>query len=120
MIQGPALFVTGQTSAETENSRQREGSDRIATIWILDVTDEGSWSGALQIAARALGAGKDGATSYSGYIGAIDREDGSTIDGDTGITAEGVYEVNIAGLEVRLEHTRNAGAVRVREHIAFG
>lgn len=114
------LFPSGQTSAATENSAQRSGSENDATVWVLDVTNAGSWSGVLKVAVRALGAEKDGASAYTAYASIKNRNDETTIDGDTGITAAGIYEVSIAGLEARLEHTRTAGTVRVREHVVRG
>lgn len=124
MIQGPGLFANGQTSETTEDSVQRQGSENGAAIWVISVwDDDGSWAAGgntIKVAGRTLGSKADGATTYPDHISVKNRDTETYIDGDTGITVPGVYEVNLAGLEARIEHTHVAGRVRIREQIVLG
>jgi hypothetical protein len=122
MIESP-LFLTanstnGRRSSATENSAVRSAGDTRASVWVLEVRDAGSWSGTLKVAARVVGTGSRlGATDFGGYLSITNRLSGAVVAGGTGITAAGIYEVSISGLEARLEHTRVAGTVEVREHV---
>jgi hypothetical protein len=118
MITGPPLFANGNTLTASENSKQRQGSDSNATLWIIDIS--GAFTGTFKVNARALGAGKDGAVAYSGHIAIKDRDTNLDVDGDTGVTTAGIYEVNIAGLEAVLEFTWASGTAVVRDHIVHG
>lgn len=73
----------------------------------------GGWTGAVKIAGRALGAGQSGATDYPGYVALTNRTTGATIAGATGATAAGLYEADVSGLEVAVEHAWDAGTVTV-------
>lgn len=120
MITNPPLFAAGADASSTgnEDSVQRQGGDSMASIWVLDVT--GTFVGTIKAEGRVLGAGKAGVSGYTGYLSITDRATGATIAGADGITTPGLYEVNIAGLEARLEWTRSSGNPTVLDKVVHG
>lgn len=122
MVDSPLFLTANSTnsrqSAATENSAVRGGGEIRSSLWVLEVRDAGSWSGVLKVAARVVGSGeKLGTSDFGGYLSIVNRLTGAVIAGGTGITAPGIYEVSLSGLEARLEHTWTAGTVEVREHL---
>lgn len=97
-------------SSTTENSNPVDLGVAASGKLILDVVDAGAWSGTLKVAGRARGRG--GAT-FSTYLPLVNLNTGAAIAAGTGITAAGLYSVDISGLEVRVEHTWTAGSVSV-------
>lgn len=113
--------TNGYTSATTENSPAIQGSADSATILVLSIRDESaSWSGTIKVAARGHGEGTAGKTDFVDHIELKNRDTGAVVDGDTGAAAAGIFECNIAGLEVQIQHARTAGTVGVYPSIVYG
>ena len=108
------IFGSGNHSSDaTVNGPMLEPGPNELAYLVLDVRGTG-WTGVLKVAARAKGAGAGaGVSTYNGYLPLTKREDSSTVDAATGVTADGIYEVDCAGMEVRVEHTHTAGSVAV-------
>lgn len=103
-----------KNSAVTENSTRLEAGSTRAAKLVIEVRDGGGWNGTIKVNARARGRGAAGAgATWSKYLPITNLETGANILAGTGITAPGLYSVDITGLEVRLEHTRTAGTVHV-------
>lgn len=87
-------------------------TERGRSILRLEVRGVG-WTGTLKVAGRALGRGQDGTADYAGYLSIRNLLTPADIAGAAGITAAGLYEIDITGYEVQLEHAWTAGSVSV-------
>lgn len=120
------IFPSGHTSSTEENSRWLQGNDEVASLLILQVIEEmATWDGLIKIAARVIGSGADGVGEdvIGDYLAIRNRatDEDPPIAGATGISAPGIYEVNVAGMEFRFEHSSiTTGAVRIRAAIIHG
>ena len=65
----------------------------------------------LKVKARASGAAKTTAatTAYTAFLAITNRTSGATIAGATGITATGIYSVDVSGCEFDIEYVYTSG-----------
>lgn len=87
-------------------------------VAILEVIDEGSWSGKLTVWGRPLTEATQRAefsvAEMVSKLAVKNLSTGDTISGATGITTAGLYSVDLTGLEALVEHTTHtAGTVSV-------
>jgi hypothetical protein len=111
------IFAAGSTSAVTENSVALSGTAMQRSVLVLDIRDAGSWTGSIKVRARAQGSGQLGA-AFVTYLALRNRTTDAIVAGGTGAAAAGIFEADITGLEVSLEHTRATGTVGVYAVVA--
>ena len=107
-------------SVATENSGLLDLGMAVEGKLILEVVDEDAWSGVLKVAGRVTGRGAAGEAAYGTNLPLVDLSDSTAVAAATGITAAGLYSVDISGLEVRIEHTFTSGEVSVYGEIVTG
>lgn len=85
------------------------GKDRPKSL-VVQVVDEGSWTGAVKIMARLAGLG--GNEPFH----ALELENltnGSKIQGGTGAGAPGLYRAMVDGMVVKISHVHSTGTVSI-------
>jgi len=86
----------------------------------------GTFTGSVFVHGRLIGQGKarglaaTAAADFVAKLSLINTLTGAIIAGSTGITAVGLYLVDISGLEVALEFAFGSGAVTVDVHPVLG
>lgn len=114
-------LVVASLGATTNSPQGRiAGRADAKTFLRLDVADGGSFtwgSATLKINARIIGS--DNSTTYTAYLAIQNLTStgaGPNIAGGTGITAFGLYEIDISGYEVLVEFTKGtaSGTLSVR------
>ena len=91
-------------------------SQSFLTLLVVELVGTG-FTGSLKFKGRAAGRGSAGAAAgaagYTENLSIRNRLSDATIAGGTGITATGIYEIDITGLEVLPVLTVGAGSVAV-------
>lgn len=101
------MITVFNASATTETSKTMDGSGAIVSRIRFQVVGS-TWTGSIKVTAQINGLG---GSAFPINLPITNLNDGSTIAAATGATADGLYEVDVAGLEVRFVHTRSAGSV---------
>lgn len=105
----PAKVSDANLAAST-NSAAISGELRQGSLLLLEVTGTLGTGGAVRVSARV--AGGPGAFGVT-FLPITNVSSGATIAAGTGITAPGLYSVDLTGLEVRVEFTAGTGATNV-------
>lgn len=105
-------LIEGSTASA--NAEIGSVSDSSVGTYVFELVDGGSFTGTVKVAARILGRAKsEGATGFPSFLAITNRTTGAVASGATGITAAGMYSVDLTGCEARLEVTRTAGTYSV-------
>jgi len=99
----------------TGDSSPISGDSAVVNTGVLSVrVVSGAPTFTLKVKARVLGRGhKDSlasaAANFDHYLAIANRQSGATVDGATGITAAGLYTVDLSGIEAVAELSAIAG-----------
>jgi hypothetical protein len=99
-------------TAASANKEIGGTGDGYVGTYVIEIVDEGSAAfTSIKVSARALGRGATAATvtTFPTYLAITNRATGAVVAGTTGVTAAGIYSVDLSGCECQLEVVRSAG-----------
>ncbi len=126
MIRIFAASATSEFGPHERDGKVVAGSTGEVSKMILEVRDDGSWTGSVKVWARLIGQGKArglthaASNQFVGNLNIVNLLTDAIIAGGTGITVAGLYMVDISGMEVAMEHTRATGTLSCDAHVCLG
>jgi hypothetical protein len=96
-------------SAASENSGEFHGPAQGRAFLIFSVVGSG-WTGSIKAEGQVSQSGAFASVANVGLTSLITL---AAVAGGTGATADGLFQVEITGMRVRLAHARTAGSVTV-------